>query len=125
MYAAFKHIHMLCALISIIGFITRSIWAFQGSALLQKKLVKILPHIVDTLLIISAIVLAVNVQQYPFINNWLTAKVLALVAYIVFGVLTLKKAKNNQQRAIYFVLALSCFFYIAGVAVSKNPAFFL
>lgn len=125
MYAAFKHIHMLCALISIIGFITRSIWAFSGSTLLEKKWVKIAPHIIDTLLLLSAIGLVISTQQYPFVNGWVTAKLLALVAYIALGVMTLKKAKNNQQRVIFFVMALSTFIYIVCVARTHNAFFFL
>ena len=125
MYAAFKHIHMLCAVLSLFGFILRSVWAFQGSELLNKKLVKVLPHIIDTVLLASAIGLAITIQQYPFTSHWLTAKLLALVAYIMFGMLTLKRAKNNQQRTIFFILSLASFFYIAAVAIKKDPSFFL
>ena len=125
MYLAFKHIHMVCALVSIIGFITRSIWAFQGSSLLQRKAVKIAPHIIDTLLLASAIALVIMTQQYPFVSAWVTAKLLALVAYIVLGIFTLKKARNNQQRTVFFLLALFTFGYIAMTARTHNALFFL
>ncbi len=124
-YIALKHIHMLCAMLSIFGFITRSIWAFRGSPLLQKKFVKIAPHIIDTLLLLSAIGLVVTTHQYPFVSGWITAKLFALVAYIVLGVLTLKKAKNNQQRVVFFALALLSFIYIVLVAKSHDTLFFL
>ena len=55
MYAAFKHIHLLTVAISLGFFVLRGVWMLSGSALLQKKWVKILPHIVDTLLLVSAI----------------------------------------------------------------------
>lgn len=125
MYMAFKHIHMLCALISIFGFITRSIWAFRGSNWLDKKFVKIAPHIVDTLLLASAVGLVITTQQYPFVATWVTAKLFALVAYIVLGVFTLKKAENNQQRVVFFTLALLTFIYIVFVAKSRDALFFL
>ncbi len=125
MYMAFKHIHMLCALISIAGFILRSIWAFQGSPWLEKKPVKIAPHIVDTLLLGSAIGLVIMLQQYPFVSSWVTAKLFALLAYIMFGIFTLKKAANNQQRGVFFVLALLSFAYIVMVARFKDALFFL
>lgn len=124
-YAALKHLHMFCAMLSIFGFITRSMWAFRGSALLEKKFVKIAPHIVDTVLLLSAIGLVVTTQQYPFVSGWVTAKLFALVAYIVLGVFTLKKARNNQQRVVFFTLALLTFIYIAFVAKSHNALFFL
>ena len=125
MYTALKHIHILCALISITGFIIRSIWAFRGSSLLQKKIVKIAPHIVDTLLLASAIGLVIVTKQYPFVSGWVTAKLLALIGYIVLGVFTLKKAKNNQQRTVFFILALLTFTYILMVAKNHNAFFFI
>jgi uncharacterized membrane protein SirB2 len=125
LYFALKHIHMLCALLSIFGFITRSMWAFRDSSLLQNKFVKIAPHIIDTVLLLSAIGLVVGTQQYPFVNGWVTAKLFALVAYIVLGVFTLKKAKDDQQRVVFFTLALLTFIYIVFVAISRDAFFFL
>jgi uncharacterized membrane protein SirB2 len=122
---AFKHIHMTLALITLLGFLMRSTWAFMGSNLLEKKFVKIAPHIIDTLFLLSAIALMVLMQQYPFVHAWLTGKIIGLVAYIVFGVFTLKRAKNNSQRAVFFLLALGAFFYTAKVAMTKNALFFL
>src|SRR5690606_18120899 len=116
----FKHTHMLCALLSFIFFITRGIWAFQGSALLQKKWVKISPHIIDTVLLLSAIGLVIAIRQYPFVSLWVTAKLIGLVAYIAFGIMTLKKVKNTQQRAVFFGLSIATFGYIFMVARTKD-----
>lgn len=124
LYMPLKHIHMTCALISIIFFSVRAVWAFSGSELLQKKWVKITPHIVDTLLLLSAIGLAFAWVQSGSLPAWISAKLLALVAYIFFGIMTLKKAKNAQQRFYYFALALLTFTYIVGVAFSKNAMFY-
>lgn|SRR5690554_442834 len=123
-YMPLKHIHMTCALISIIFFSVRAIWAFNGSALLQKKWVKITPHIVDTILLFSAICLAIAWVQNGALPAWISAKLIGLVAYIFFGVMTLKKAKNAQQRFAYFALALLTFAYIVGVAFTKNAMFY-
>lgn len=123
-YMPLKHIHMSCALISVVFFSVRVMWAFQGSELLQKKWVKITPHIVDTLLLVSAIGLAFAWVQGGSLPAWISAKLVALVAYIFFGIMTLKKAKNMQQRFSYFALALLTFVYIVGVAFSKNAMFY-
>ena len=124
-YMAFKHTHMLCAVLSVLLFITRSIWAFNGSAMLQKKIVKILPHVIDTFLLLSAIALVITLQQYPFASLWVTAKLIGLVVYIVLGIFTLKKARNNTERAVFFGLSLATFGYIFMVARSKDALFFL
>ena len=115
-----KSIHVASALVSISGFIIRGLWMMNNSARLQQKWVKIVPHIVDTVLLVSAIVLAVQIQQYPFVHGWLTAKVLALLAYIGFGTVALKRGKNKTIRSLAFFSAIIVFVYIALVARSHN-----
>lgn len=124
-YMAFKHIHMLCALLSISFFILRSIWAFQDSAMLQKKWVRISPHVIDTVFLLSAIALVIVLGQYPFVSAWVTVKLVGLVVYIGLGMMTLKKAANNRQRALFFSLAVLLYAYIVGVARTKTPLFFM
>lgn len=123
MYLAFKHIHSTLALISIIGFIARFALCFINPESLQKKWLKIAPHIIDTFLLLSAFILMFLMQQYPFVNHWLTAKVIALLAYIILGMMTLKYAKNHTQRAVFGSLAIGSFAYIMATAITKNPAF--
>lgn len=125
MYAAFKHSHLLLVLISFLFFLVRSTWAFQGSSLLQKKIVKILPHIIDTFLLLSAIGLMVQLGQYPFVTGWVTGKLFGLIAYIIFGTFVIKRAKNQQQRGIFFALAVASFIYIYFTARTHNALFFL
>ena len=105
---------MTLAIVSILGFTLRSVWAFQDSLWLHKKAVKILPHIIDTLLLLTAIALVITLGVYPFTaeGTWLTAKVIALVFYIGFGMMTIKKAKNQTQRAVFFVLSIATFGFI-------------
>lgn len=124
MYMALKHTHMLCALLSFLFFLTRSTWAFQGSGLLKLKFVKIAPHVIDTFFLLSAIGLIFVTAQYPFVSLWVTVKLFGIVTYIILGVFTLKEAKNNKQRAIYFSLASITYCYIFVVARSKDPLFF-
>ena len=115
-----KLIHMSTAFISISFFLARGFWVFNHSGMMNKKWVKILPHVNDTVLLITAIVLAVNTQQYPFTHDWLTAKVIALLLYIVFGTLALKRAKEMKNKVVFFVLALLTFGYIVGVALTRT-----
>ena len=120
-YLALKHLHMSFAILSGSVFLIRGLWMLSGSARLQQRWVKIAPHIVDTLLLASAIGLSVWSRQYPFVAPWLTAKVLALVAYIVLGTIALKRGRTPQVRLAAFIAALACFFYIVAVAVTRNP----
>lgn len=120
-----KSIHVVSVYISFTLFLVRYIWMIAGSALLQLKLVKILPHIVDTVLLGSAIILAINWGQYPFVDAWLTAKVLALLLYIILGSVALKRGKNRQTKIAAGVAALLTFGFIVSVAITKQPLGFL
>lgn len=119
-----KSIHVLTVLISISGFILRGIWMIKDSPRLQARWVKIAPHINDTVLLITGITLAINIQQYPFVHGWLTAKVLALLTYIGLGVITLRQGRSKQQRIITWLAAILVFMYMIGVARTRQ-AFFL
>lgn len=115
-----KSLHALFAILSITGFIYRGLLKFRDSATLQKKWLKISPHVIDTLLLASAIYLVVAGHYYPEWFNWVTAKIVGLLLYIMFGLFTLRFSKSRNGVIISFVLALLTFAYIVGVAVTKQ-----
>lgn len=125
MYYGIKHLHMILAVVSILGFALRGVWMMSGSSLLERRLVRVLPHVVDTLLLVTALVLAVMIAQYPFVSGWVTAKVVGLVIYIVLGMVALRRGRTKGIRIAAFFAAIVVFVWIASVAVSKNPAGFL
>lgn len=120
-YLALKHVHMTFAVLSGALFLIRGLWMLAESNYLQQRWVRIAPHIVDTLLLASAIGLALWSSQYPGQSPWLSAKLVALVAYVGLGTVALKRGRTRQVRALAFVGALACFAYILAVAVTKNP----
>lgn len=115
-----KHIHVTCVVLSGAGFFIRGVWMMRESARLYQKWVRVLPHIIDTTLLISAILLMIQIRQYPFVQGWLTAKVLALVAYIVIGAVGLKYGKTKKIRIIAWLVAITIFFYIVLVALTRQ-----
>ncbi|WP_319782964.1 SirB2 family protein [Oceanisphaera sp. IT1-181] len=119
---AIKHAHMMFALISITLFMFRAWLAVPSPDRIKSKLLKILPHIVDTLLLALGVWLAVLTKQIPFDNSpWLTAKVIGLVLYIVVGTIAIKRGKTRNQRLVATVASIAIFAYIYGAAVSKSP----
>ncbi|MFT6309556.1 MAG: putative membrane protein SirB2 [Halioglobus sp.] len=112
-------LHIGAVVISGTFFLVRGIWMLQGSDLLTTKPVKVLPHIIDTILLLSAATLAYTLSTYPFADAWLTAKLLALVLYIGFGVLTLR-GKTKAIRSAAFIAALLTFGYIVGVTLTRS-----
>ncbi|MBP8133143.1 MULTISPECIES: SirB2 family protein [Zoogloea] len=121
MYLALKHFHITCVILSGTGFALRGWWSITGSPRLRARLTRILPHIVDSCLLASAIGLAVMAEQYPFVHGWLTAKVLGLLTYIGLGAVALRPARPKGVRVAAFVGALATLAYIVSVALSKNP----
>lgn len=115
-----KLIHISTVFISISLFILRGFWVLKGSDMMSKKWVKILPHVNDTILLVSAIILAVGIHQYPLVHGWLTAKFIALIIYIILGMFALKRAKNRKNKIIFFVLATVTFSYIVMVALTRS-----
>lgn len=120
MYFALKTLHITCAVLSITGYVIRGMWMINGSPWLGKKWVKIAPHIIDTLLLGAGIWLAILIRQYPFVQGWLTAKVLALIAYIVVGAIGLKYGKTRRIRVIAWLGAIAIFGYIVLVALTHQ-----
>lgn len=120
MYLILKHIHMTCVLLTFISFFIRGIWMWRESSLLRARLVKILPHIIDTALLASALALAFHLQLNPAETPWLMAKIIALVVYIGLGTLAFKHP-NKTVRLSAWVAALCTFLYIVGVAAVKTP----
>jgi len=118
-------IHLTCVLISVSFFTVRFVWMWQGNSLLQARWVKISPHIIDSLLLLSAIGLMFIVDQYPFINDWLTVKLFALVVYIVAGTIALKRGKTLAIRTIAGAFSIVTVLYMMTVALSRHPLGFL
>jgi uncharacterized membrane protein SirB2 len=121
MYAALKHLHILFAVLSITGFVVRGVLAIQASPLLQRPWLRGLPHINDTLLFAAGVALAFLTHQIPFVDAWITAKLAAVLLYIVLGFLALRRTLPAKLRLASGFGALAVVAYIVGVALTKNP----
>ena len=124
-YLLIKNLHMLAALVALTGFILRGYWMMTGSDRLQYRLVRIAPHIVDTVLLASGITLIWLLHLNAFSQPWLLAKFAGLIAYIVLGTFAIKRGATMRIRIIAFVGAIAVFTYMIGVAVTKSPASWL
>jgi uncharacterized membrane protein SirB2 len=120
MYPTLKIIHVAAAILTISGFTLRGFWMMSGSPNLARRIVRIAPHIIDTIFLLSGIAL-IQVLHLPVLTQpWLLMKFAALVAYILLGIIALRRGRTMQIRVTAFLLALATFAYIAGVAMSKS-----
>jgi uncharacterized membrane protein SirB2 len=110
-----------CVATSYALFFVRGVWMMRSPARLNARWVKIVPHVIDTVLLASAITMALMIRQYPFVAPWITAKVLALIVYIGLGTLALKRGRTRRVRIATWIAAQLVFFYIVAVALTRSP----
>lgn len=120
-YTALKATHVSCALVSIALFFTRGIWLFHHPGRLKSTWVRVVPHVVDSLLLLSAVGLVMVTNQYPGDLIWLNVKIACLLLYIALGMAAFRFLKERRAKLIAWVLALSTFAYIVLVAVKRTP----
>ncbi|VAX10112.1 hypothetical protein MNBD_GAMMA26-1293 [hydrothermal vent metagenome] len=119
-YPWIKIIHISMVTTTACFFALRFFWMLKYPSLLQKHWVKRFPAIVDTTLLISGIAMALISHQYPIAQPWLTAKITALLAYIIFGSIALR-GSSKPIRIFAGILALASISYIIAVAISRHP----
>jgi len=112
-------LHVLFVLLSGFSFFMRGIGHLRGEAWVQKKWVRILPHVIDTGLLVTAIALLVIFDISPM-TDWVLAKIIALVVYIFLGVMAFRIAKTVQRKALFWLAALGVFAYMFAVAKTHS-----
>lgn len=120
----FKHLHMTLAVISVALFTFRFALTLMQSAQLNKKWLKIAPHIIDTLLLALGVAMAIKLAINPLEQLWLGEKLLAVVAYIFTGYYTLKLARNRPMQIIGYLGAMGWIGLIVRIAMTKQTYLF-
>ncbi|MGB2130040.1 MAG: SirB2 family protein [Marinobacterium sp.] len=121
MYLMLKHTHLTLVGLSLTLFLIRALCMYAWPGVLKARWLRIAPHVIDTLLLLSAIGLMLVISQYPLTHHWLTAKVVGLFAYIGFGVVALKRGRNLQIRTLALLAALGSVGYVLAVAITRSP----
>jgi uncharacterized membrane protein SirB2 len=119
-YLAIRSIHVTAAALSV------TLFAWRGMRLVPEpprptaRVWRVLPHVVDTVLLASALWLAWQLGVAGT-RGWLWAKVAGLLAYIILGTVALRRGRTARVRGIAFAAALAVFAYIVSVALTKSP----
>jgi uncharacterized membrane protein SirB2 len=119
-YYWLKTAHVTTVAFSISIFLLRYYWMVNRTGWTNKRWVRTLSVINDTVLLIAGISLAVLTQQSPHQHPWLMAKLAILLLYILFGTIALKRGKTRRIRIISGVAALICVGYIVASALHKT-----
>jgi uncharacterized membrane protein SirB2 len=125
MYETLKIVHMSSVALSISGFLLRGFWSFRESPMMQAKIVRILPHVIDTVLLISGAWLVYVLRLQFLYQDWLLAKFGLLILYIALGSVALRPGRSFDTRQTAFAVAIIVFLFILGAAITKSPASWL
>ena len=123
-YSAIRGLHVAAAAISLALFLLRAAWMLASPTRLQLRWVKVVPHVVDTVLLASALWLAWQIGAEGT-RGWLAAKVVGVLVYIAAGTVALKRGRTRGVRVAALVVALATFGYIVSVALTKSALGFL
>jgi uncharacterized membrane protein SirB2 len=121
-YVQIKWVHVAAVIASGSLFALRGTGTLAGASWPMWAPLRYLSYTIDTVLLTAALMLVTLLHQYPFVQAWLTVKVLLLVVYILLGTFALKRGRTKSQRAWCFVTALLLYLYIASVARAHHPA---
>src|SRR6185503_10250466 len=106
-YAEIKWVHIAAVMASGTLFALRGAGVLAGARWPMWAPLRYLTYTIDTVLLTAALMLVTILRQYPFVQAWLTVKVLLLVVYIVLGTFALKRAPTRQGRALFYFAALA------------------
>jgi uncharacterized membrane protein SirB2 len=119
-YVALLGAHRLLAVSSPLLFSLRAWRSIRGLEPARGWL-RVTPHVVDSLLLLAGIGLALIIRQYPFLDAWLTAKLLALIAYIAAGHVAVRRARSVRGKLTAWLIGLALVLYIFAVAITRSP----
>ena len=120
-YPHIKFVHIACVLLSGSLFAVRGLLALANSALVDHAALRLASYTIDSTLLTAALMLATILHQYPFVQGWLTAKILLLVAYIVLGGFALRRARTRLARGVCLIAALAVLLFMASIAYTHDP----
>jgi uncharacterized membrane protein SirB2 len=120
-YSTIKLIHQGAVSLSFAGFVARGLGAIADASWIRSRWAKTVPHVVDSVLLISALSLVWMLRINPGVTPWLLAKIVGLFVYIGLGVVALRPGSARPLRAAAWMGALTVFAYIVSVAITKNP----
>ena len=124
-YATLKLVHQSAVALSLTGFFVRGLASFAGAGWVRGRAARSLPHVVDTVLLLSALTLAWMLRFTPGSAPWLLAKIVGLVLYVGLGVVALRPGRPLALRVAAWVAALATVAWIVSVALTKDPRGFL
>lgn len=120
-YAQVKFAHVLCVTLSGSLFALRGLMMLARSDHANHPALRYLSYAIDTALLTAALLLVAILHQYPFVQSWLTVKVLLLIVYVILGMYALRRARQRAVQIACYFAALGVYLFIVSVARTHSP----
>ncbi len=120
-YPQIKAVHVAAVIASGMLFLLRGFAVQLGARWSMAAPLRYLSYSIDTVLLTAALMLVTILHQYPFVQGWLTAKVLLLIVYVVLGSLALKRGRTRAVRISCWIAALLVYLVIISIARTHSP----
>jgi uncharacterized membrane protein SirB2 len=124
-YPQIKAVHVAAVIASGMLFLLRGAVVQLGGSWAMATPLRYLSYSIDTVLLTAALMLATILHQFPFVQGWLTAKVLLLVGYVVLGSFALKRGHTRAVRTLCWIAALLVYLFIVSIARTHHPLGFI
>jgi len=118
-----KTIHVTCAILTMLSFAARGAWMLMHSPMLQKKAVKIAPHVIDTVLLLSGVILVVEYYPEFHRHDWLLAKLVTVVLYILSGSIAISYGRTLLIRTAALIASFMLLAVILGLVMTRSLSF--
>ena len=120
-YLQIRAAHLLAVVVSGMLFAARGLGVLAGARWPMYAIVRYSSYTVDTVLLTAALMLVSILPAAMFANHWLSVKLVLVVAYVVLGMLALKRARTPRARFICYLAALVVFAIVIGIARRHSP----
>lgn len=116
-----KYLHIVSVAASFALFFVRGLWVMQSYPDSQEKWVRVLPHVVDAVLVLSAVAMLATSPLNGWPGDWLTVKLALIVVYAMLALYLFRGARALTTKILVWLLALLVLLFITAIAVLHNP----
>jgi len=116
-----KYVHIVAVSVTFALFFVRGLWVLRSYPSPQEAWVRYLPHLVDTVLVVSALVFLWDARNLGWPGQWFTVKLALIAVYAILAIAVLKFARRLGIKVITWIAALLVFLFVTTIAVLHHP----
>jgi uncharacterized membrane protein SirB2 len=119
-YLFLKYLHIFCVAASFALFFVRGLWIVKVYPSAQEPWIRVLPHVIDGLLLLSAAGMVATAQRFDW-TPWMQVKLGLVVVYIALAVLVFRAGTQRLYKTLAWAGGLLLFLYVTSIAVLQHP----